>query len=83
MEEPVSMLHEILSSGSRGVLVQTPPLLGQDCCTRAEWIRPSKTAVQNLIHQSAALAYGQTGMAQASYNGAEQIGGQIIWRPHS
>ena len=62
------------------MLIQTPPLLGQDCCTRAKWIRPSKTAVQNPIHQGAALAHGQTCMAQASHNGAEQIGGQVIWR---
>jgi hypothetical protein len=50
MAEPVSMLHEMLSLCSRGVLVQTSPLLGQDCGARAERIRPFKTAVQNAIH---------------------------------
>src|SRR4030095_15820923 len=77
------MLHAMLSLGSRGVLIQTPPLLGQDCCPRAEWIRPSKTAVQNAIHQGAALAHGQTCVAQASRNGAKKIGRQIIWRTRS
>src|SRR2546426_11282074 len=83
MTEPRSMLHEMLSLCSRGVLVQTSPLLGQDGCTRAERIRPSKTAVQNAIHQCAALAHGQTCVAQASHNGAEQIGRQVIWRTRS
>src|SRR6266851_402939 len=83
MAEPVLMLHEMWSLCSRGVLVQTPPLLGQDGGTRAEWIRPSKTAVQNAIHQCAALAHGQTCVAQASHNGAEQIGRQVIWCPRA
>ena len=65
------MLHEIVSLCSRGVLIQTPPLLGQDCGTRAERIRSSKTAVQNAIYQRAALAHSQTCVAQASHNGAE------------
>jgi hypothetical protein len=77
------MLHEILPLCSRDVLVQTSPLLGQDRCTRAEWIRPTKTAVQNAIHQRAALAHSQTRVAQASHNGAEQIGRQVIWRTRS
>ena len=77
------MLHEIVSLCSRGVLIQTPPLLGQDCCTRAERIRSSKTAVQNAIYQRAALAHSQTCVAQASHNGAEKIGRQVIWRRRS
>src|SRR5262245_61561862 len=77
------MLHEMLSLGSRGVLIQTPPLLGQGCCPRAERIRPSKTAVQNAIHQCAALAHSQTCVAQARRNGAKKIGRQVIWRPRS
>jgi hypothetical protein len=60
------------------MLIQTSPLLGQDGCTRAEWIRPSKTAVQNTVHQRAALAHSQTCVAQASHHGAEQIGRQVI-----
>src|SRR5262245_38059601 len=83
MAEPVSMLHAMLSLCSRGVLVQTPPLLGQDSCTRAEWIKPSKTAVQNAIHQRTALAHGQTHMAQARHNSTEKIGRQVIWRTRS
>src|SRR6266487_6286044 len=83
MTEPGSMRHEMLSLCSRGVLVQTSPLLGQDGCMRAERIRPSKTAVQNAIHQCTALAHGQTCVAQASHNGAEQISRQVIWRTRS
>jgi len=58
-------------------------MLGQDGCTRAERIRPSKTTVQNPIHQGAALAHGQTCVAQASHNGAEQISCQVIWHTRS
>jgi hypothetical protein len=74
------MLHTMLSLCAGDVLAQTSPLLGQDDCTRAECIRPSKTAVQYAIHQRTALAHGQTCMAQASHNGAEQIGCQVIRR---
>src|SRR5215470_13224737 len=77
------ILHAMLSLCSRGVLIQTPPLLGQDCCPRAKQIRPSKAAVQNAIHQCTALAHGQTYVAQASCNGAKKIGRQVIWRPRS
>src|SRR5262245_12538426 len=83
MTEPMLMLHAMLSLCSRGVLIQTPPLLGQDCGPRAERIRPSKTAVQHTIHQGAALAHGQTCVAQARRNSAEQIGRQVVWRMRS
>jgi hypothetical protein len=55
------------------------PLLGQDSWTRAERIRSTKTAVQDAIHQRAALTHGQTHVAQATNNGSEEIGRQVIW----
>jgi len=59
------------------------PLLGQDSWTRAERVRPTKTAVQDMIHQRATLTHGQTHVAQATNNGPEEIGRQIIWRTRS